>query len=66
MKAHKTQLTLSDFCRIFDYGNGNSGELMYKRFTEQFNSNVELFKAHLCTIDQWKWDRYFSKKRYNA
>ena len=54
-------LTLNDFCRIFEYGNENSGVLMYKRFIEQFNSNIELFKNDLCAIDEWKWNRYFKQ-----
>lgn len=54
--------TVGIFYEIFDYGNENSGVLMFKRFKKQFNSDIELFKNHLCSIDRAKWDKYFSNR----
>ncbi len=51
--------TLDIFKLIFEYGNENSGELMYKRFTEQYNSNADEFINDLCQIDRAKWDLFF-------
>jgi len=55
-------LTLSDFIKIFEYGNENSGLIMYDRFTKRYGGNVAAFFADLCDIDARKWQRYFAKK----
>lgn len=61
-KLVEKPLTVGIFCDIFDYGDENSGVLMFKRFKNQFNSDIELFKNHLCSIDRAKYDKYFSNR----
>jgi len=56
-------LQLKDFCLIFEYGSENSGFLMYTRFVNQFNRDIEAFKDSLCQIDRDKLERYTSGKK---
>lgn len=58
----KSALTNSEFRIIFQYGDGeNSGDIMFDRFTNRFNRNVNDFENHLCQIDRAKWDKFFKK-----
>lgn len=60
VKQTYPNLTIDDFCKIFQYGDGeNSGKIMFERFTNFFNSNAEKFANHLCSIDRVKWNKYF-------
>lgn len=53
-------LTLAFFERTFEYGNENSGALMYKRYVDWFANDPARFAQHLCRIDSWKYTRQLS------
>lgn len=53
------KLTIHHFIAIFDYGDDNSGKIMWDRFTKKYNYSVTNFEADLCEIDRNKWDKYF-------
>ena len=38
------------------------GDLMYDRYTNQFNKNNIDFYNHLCDIDTWKFDKFLKVK----
>ncbi len=59
MENTKTDYTEKLFIKIFEYGNENSGSLMYDRFLHDFDKDVKEFKNSLCTIDLNKWNKYF-------
>lgn len=47
------------FYEIFEYGNENSGYLMYNRYKQM---GLEKFVDDLCQIDLWKWEDYWKKR----
>jgi len=49
------ELTLSVFYKIYP----GDGKLMFDRFTNEHNCNVEKFYSHQCDIDRWKLENYF-------
>jgi len=62
VKQTYPNLTIDDFCNIFQYGDGeNSGQIMFERFTNFFNRDAEKFVNHLCSIDRAKWNKFFNR-----
>jgi hypothetical protein len=47
-------LGLSQFVSIFDYGDENSGELLYNRYQNEHKNNLVSFYLSLCEIDRMK------------
>jgi hypothetical protein len=53
---HKVErnMSLRSFESIFDYGDENSGQLLYNRFQDEHNRNIVSFYLSLCDIDRAK------------
>ncbi len=55
-------ISLQTFCDIYH----EDGELMHKRFEEQFDRNFIKFYYDLCDIDQAKMNRYVKEQSIYA
>jgi len=53
---HKVErnMSLRSFESIFDYGDENSGQLLYNRFQDEHKRNIVSFYLSLCDIDRAK------------
>ena len=59
MKHTMVNLTIENFIACFDYGDENSGELLFDRFQKDSKGDIENFYDSLCEIDRMKFDKYF-------
>jgi len=60
LQATSSVISLDFFTQIFEYGNENSGLLMYNRFQDEYKRNIIKFYLSLCEIDRMKFYRYLS------
>jgi hypothetical protein len=57
-KLNSDLFTLKNFRLIFEYGNENSGQLMFDRFVKDYKRNEKAFIQYLCDIDMAKFDKF--------